>query len=55
MKYVLLFVETEDFERDLEAMGPASPKALAILAFLAVLILGITVFLTGWGIAVFPR
>ena len=23
MKYVLLFVETEQFERDLEAMGPA--------------------------------
>ena len=23
MKYVLLFVETEEFERDLEAMGPA--------------------------------
>jgi hypothetical protein len=23
MKYVLLFVETEEFERDLDAMGPA--------------------------------
>ena len=23
MKYVLMFVETEEFERDLEAMGPA--------------------------------
>ena len=23
MKYVLLFVETEEFARDLEAMGPA--------------------------------
>jgi hypothetical protein len=25
MKYVLLFVDTEEFARDLEAMGPAIP------------------------------